>query len=335
MAQAPERDGLVTEVRIANHEQTISVPALTGVRFCAALLVVLCHFWFFSGSSWIARTPLWFTALVRIGSIGVGVFFTLSGYILMMVYGGADFTIPKVRHDFWVARLARVYPAYLLSLLVTTPFVLGHRFAGRTLFRGTIDCLVSFGSSAMMIQAWIPALSRTWNGPGWSLSAEAFFLSLVPDCRASGCQVDCKREVVDIVGVLAGAHNCVFGPVSFGEKRPTGRALKRSTTPGLLLSGGSVPGILRPIAGRGNLSDNQRRCRDKHRMRFYFCRRNVRAQIRWSACLSGTIIASLLAPYSWPGYGGHIGVHSRPTTDCHIGRSELFDVPLPIPDLVA
>lgn len=148
----------------ANHLAKISIPALTGIRFFAAFLVVLYHFWFLN-VSWVALTPSWITALIRIGSIGVGIFFTLSGYILMTVYANADFKRAAVRRDFWVARFARVYPAYVLSLVLTTPLVLGHRFAGRTPLRGTFDSIVSFGASAIMIQDWIPRLSRSWNGP--------------------------------------------------------------------------------------------------------------------------------------------------------------------------
>src|SRR5579875_2310310 len=94
------------------------IPALTSLRFFAALWVVLFH---------IRELGLWpggplpYRALVRVGYLGVSFFFVLSGFILVYVYAGRH--IPKGR--FWQARFARVYPAYLFSLLIFLPFAMG------------------------------------------------------------------------------------------------------------------------------------------------------------------------------------------------------------------
>lgn len=71
---------------------------------------------------------------------------------------------------FWEARFARIYPVYLLALLLMVPFAkaitIGQRFA--VLF---------------MVQTWIPwrpDLAGAWNFPAWSLSVEAFFYLVFP-----------------------------------------------------------------------------------------------------------------------------------------------------------
>ena len=89
------------------------LPALTSLRFLAALHVVMFHLHalkIYEGSGWYHRTAL-------IGYVGVSLFYVLSGFILVYTYGGRELKIGK----FWQARFARVYPAYLFSLVLTAP----------------------------------------------------------------------------------------------------------------------------------------------------------------------------------------------------------------------
>ncbi len=77
------------------------IPALTSLRFFAALWVVLFH---------IREFGLWrggitpYRAVVQLGYLGVSFFFVLSGFILVYVYAGRE--VPK--RLFWQARFARV-----------------------------------------------------------------------------------------------------------------------------------------------------------------------------------------------------------------------------------
>src|SRR5260370_28552180 len=57
-----------------------ALPALTGLRFLAALYVVAFHF--ARPAEWNSRTPVWVTSILNCGYLGVGVFFVLSGFIL-------------------------------------------------------------------------------------------------------------------------------------------------------------------------------------------------------------------------------------------------------------
>ncbi len=55
------------------------------------------------------------------GFMGVPFFFLLSGFILTYSYLGQVETHNQ-RRRFWEARFARVYPVYLLSLVLNWPF---------------------------------------------------------------------------------------------------------------------------------------------------------------------------------------------------------------------
>src|SRR5438128_8931008 len=89
--------------------------ALTSARFFAAFHILLFHMGAMKG---LTRAPIWLQTFASIGYVSVTFFFVLSGFILVYTYGGRDFDL----RQFWRARLARVYPVYLLSLLLNAPF---------------------------------------------------------------------------------------------------------------------------------------------------------------------------------------------------------------------
>ena len=103
------------------------------------------------------------------GYLAVGLFFLLSGFILAYTYDGQiDGRANRVR--FWEARFARIYPVYLLSLVMAFAFTGG-------LALGTRAAVVG------MVQAWNPFnsdMAGAWNYPAWTLSAEAFFYLCFP-----------------------------------------------------------------------------------------------------------------------------------------------------------
>lgn len=77
-----------------------------------------------------------------------------------------------------VARVARVYPLYLLALIImTVPFL---KYPTPFADWQAKETILSFASSLFAIQAWIPRYSNLINAPGWSLSAEFFFYALFP-----------------------------------------------------------------------------------------------------------------------------------------------------------
>jgi peptidoglycan/LPS O-acetylase OafA/YrhL len=92
--------------------------ALTGIRFLAALHVVLYHYAgeIFASTHWAVR------ALIAAGPSAVGLFYVLSGAVLTYSCTVADGGLTSSRRAFWTARFARIYPTYLLALILDAPF---------------------------------------------------------------------------------------------------------------------------------------------------------------------------------------------------------------------
>src|SRR5580692_706075 len=144
--------------------------ALTGLRFLAALQVLIFHC-----TNW----PAWSRhALLRnvagCGYVAVSLFFILSGFILTYVHGARN--EPLDRTDFYVNRFARIYPAYLFGLLLVAPFYFVHtlRHEGPARLFGSALAVLT------LVQAYVPSLALLWNPPAWSLSDEALFYALFP-----------------------------------------------------------------------------------------------------------------------------------------------------------
>jgi peptidoglycan/LPS O-acetylase OafA/YrhL len=141
--------------------------ALTGLRFFAAMYVYLYHF----GAGFTARIhlPHLVTVFLEHGNLGVALFFILSGFILCYTYKDNLGTFRDV-YKFFVARVARLYPVYFVSILLSG--ILSWRFP-----TGTQWLIFP------MLQSWVPATSTngyTWNIPAWTISVEAFFYCCFP-----------------------------------------------------------------------------------------------------------------------------------------------------------
>lgn len=148
---------------------------LTGVRFFAAFGVVICHF---SREIELPQAT-WFLADFM-GSF-VGLFFVLSGFVLTFNYHSLAEDRSRRRYRaYLVSRLARIVPGYWLALLImllvywTQGFPNDHRGAG--------EWTLGFVLNLFALQAWIPDmfLQQSWNAPGWSISSELFFYSVLP-----------------------------------------------------------------------------------------------------------------------------------------------------------
>jgi peptidoglycan/LPS O-acetylase OafA/YrhL len=143
------------------------LPALTGLRFLAAFYVVLFH-----GLSWIEqrlRLPGFLRQFLQNGTVAVSLFFLLSGFILSYTYC-KKLDAGHAVGNFWIARFARIYPVYALSMLIALPFQLHLSVPIRL-------------AVLAMVQAWNPfhqEWAGAWNYPAWSLSVEAFFYLVFP-----------------------------------------------------------------------------------------------------------------------------------------------------------
>jgi peptidoglycan/LPS O-acetylase OafA/YrhL len=147
------------------------IKQLTGVRFVAAAWVMLYHF-----QPALAACGLLVPILhevLRLGSVGVDLFFALSGFILTHTYltrlGGRLTWAGSL--NFWWLRLARIYPVYFVMLNVA-----GLAAVAEMVLKGEPRrdwmTLPSYLEQVLMVQEWGPDPSRGWNFPAWSLSME-------------------------------------------------------------------------------------------------------------------------------------------------------------------
>jgi len=144
---------------------------LTPPRFLAALAVLISHV-----TLWVGPLGLAIPNFVRAGFLGVPFFFVLSGFILAHVYCSSDVPINKRR--FWVARFARIYPAYFLGLILTLPSYV-RLLAGYAHARQW-NLIVEPVATLALVHSWFPFMYMSWNGVGWTLGVEAFFYLAFP-----------------------------------------------------------------------------------------------------------------------------------------------------------
>lgn len=148
--------------------------ALTGLRFAAAVAVVLVHL----RGHLAALLPATAHAdpALSAGVLGVDLFFVLSGFILGYHYLDA---FPRVGPRAWGAflrhRLARIYPLHVATLALLALFVGLMALSGRGMEEPQSYGLRDLAANLMLTQCWtFGECAITWNGPAWSLSAEWF-----------------------------------------------------------------------------------------------------------------------------------------------------------------
>lgn len=140
-----------------------NLDGLTAVRFLAALWVFLFHFHL--------RIPLELpypaVRVIANGALAMPVFFMLSGLVLGYRYRD-NYTGFS---SFFRARVARIYPAYLLGVILCVPFFPADL--------GTAALMVPV--DLLLLQAWYPNLWSFWHHAGtWSISVEFFLYASFP-----------------------------------------------------------------------------------------------------------------------------------------------------------
>lgn len=200
------------------------LPALTGLRFVAALGVVLFHYEFLIPGLGKRLSPG--ANIVHSGYVGVSLFFVLSGFILAYTYLSPGEGMRGTLDGFWQARIARVYPVYLFALVFSAPLFIDVAFfhqVGVTHLRDVIEASVL---TPLLLQGWTPKKAWMWDGPAWSLSAEAFFYLLFPFVGAAIARQGKKRIVLVaiaafICALLAPFLYAAFHPGGLGRVTPT------------------------------------------------------------------------------------------------------------------
>lgn len=156
----------------------VEIPALTGLRFVAAMMVVVGH----GASSVMVDMPDFTKFLNPLSGGAMPLFFTLSGFVMWLNYadGFTDRIDRKSFRSFAVARFARLWPMYFVTLLIALASIAYFKTATPETVPGALLFLVG-------IQGWIPALGNTMAtftlptvAHYWSVSTEIFLYLVFP-----------------------------------------------------------------------------------------------------------------------------------------------------------
>jgi len=167
---------------------------LTTLRFLAAMWVVLFAAW--------PNLDVGFTPnLAAKGYLGVETFFVLSGFILSHVYleqaGGRRLNYG----GFLWARIARVYPLHIATLLGVMALGLAATAAGMAIDANVLSWK-SLPAQIFMVHAWGFASEAGFNHPSWSISAEWFAYLLFPVFAAMAWGMR-RRPAAAVAGAVA------------------------------------------------------------------------------------------------------------------------------------
>ena len=179
--------------------------ALTGLRCFAAINIVLFHF---SNPNWFG----WLAPVVNAGYASVSFFILLSGFVLAYNYAGRARAGKLDRRRFWEARFTRLYPIYLLSLLLSWRMV-PVEYAAHThaMFWS------GMALSPLLLQGWIPEIATFLNTPAWTMSAESAFYLAFPWLAAMKAPSRLGPQLARLAGVwclgmVPGALYIVLNP---------------------------------------------------------------------------------------------------------------------------
>src|SRR5580700_6973645 len=165
------------------------VPALTGLRFVAAFSVLLAHG--LAATVAINEPPqgavLW---LMQLSGFGMTLFFVLSGFVIHYNYAGlvTDGRLRGIAAFFW-ARFARLYPLFLLMMLIYVlvsqrhvAYWTGHPEKIDAIFQALPYFLLSIQSWIYKVidGGWLIDAIRGGSPPTWSISTEWFFYFAYP-----------------------------------------------------------------------------------------------------------------------------------------------------------
>ena len=151
------------------------IPALTSLRFYAALFTAVYHIKFFSGLEF----PVIISRIFAKGYLAVDFFFILSGFILAHTYLKSFQDKSFSYKNFLIRRIARIYPVHLFTLLAFLIIFILLQASGKELYENALS-IWDFFSHLFMIHAWGTTDRLGYNQVSWSISAEWFAYLLFP-----------------------------------------------------------------------------------------------------------------------------------------------------------
>lgn len=171
--------------------------ALTGLRFLAAFYVFVFHLHLYG---LLPSLPWYVINIINEGTLGVTVFFVLSGMLLtyshLKDYPTAVFKGWRYYFHFMIKRIARIYPVLILAIVLLVVF-------NKANHTNQPDFPKIVILDALLLNAWLPQYALAWFGGGsWSVSAEMFFYILFPLLLPLLLRIPTKNKLYILLIVL-------------------------------------------------------------------------------------------------------------------------------------
>lgn len=182
--------------------RALELPALTGIRFYAALAVFLSHVSITAEMERLSSAH----KILNLGVVGVSFFFVLSGFILTYNYAGifkSGVPASGYKQFIW-DRVSKIYPVHFATMLMAVPI--------QILSPNKPLDWRALPLHALLLQCWLPFTKTIFynylNVPSWSISCEWFFYLLAP--VAIFCALGNIRRRLLLVTVII-AYACILG----------------------------------------------------------------------------------------------------------------------------
>jgi peptidoglycan/LPS O-acetylase OafA/YrhL len=175
----------------SGNEGATSLDHLLVLRFFACLLVFLIHVSIFTPHIYDQVWPLWGHNLIWIihapGQIGVGIFFTLSGYLMAKGFFCHKYELSRDGfRKFLRNRALRIIPLYYFNILVVALFV-----EPRLLTNHGVAEIASLATFTYHANATYNA-----NQALWTISTEMEFYAVVPILALATLRLDKSRTII-------------------------------------------------------------------------------------------------------------------------------------------
>jgi peptidoglycan/LPS O-acetylase OafA/YrhL len=209
-----------------NEIMAARMDALTGVRALAALWVMMYHFAYIPFGAWHLRESV---PAVKVGYLGVDLFFILSGFIITHTHRRDAGSLARgAVLRFYGRRLARLYPVHLLTLLALLAMLfVGHRL-GVAAHLAEKFRPIDFFYNLILVQAWGVGEPLSWNFPAWSISCEWFAYLAFPLLAFGLNRIVSPREAIRWLAVTIAAFVLSYRLLfDFDLDQPDGLALAR------------------------------------------------------------------------------------------------------------
>lgn len=173
------------------------IRALDGIRAVAALSIVIFHTLLYLHVEYLPASQATGNSWYYL-SMGVQLFFTLSGFLLFRPYARALLTGAELPSwaRFYQRRALRILPVYwvILAVMLATQW----RSAGKPLWANVLTHFALIHDS-------FPRFNRDLNGPFWTLAVEVQFYLLLPLIAAGVARVVGRtRSAARLIGALLG-----------------------------------------------------------------------------------------------------------------------------------